>query len=154
MRSNRRRDTKPELKIRRRLHASGFRYRVDFRLESDLRVNADIVFTRARVAVFIDGCFWHGCPLHATTPKTNSQYWIPKLARNAERDRTSEAALRQKGWLVLRYWEHQDPEEVADSIAAVVRRTAEERHSADASSRNRTAKSAGQRVTAYEADRD
>lgn len=120
MRSNRRRDTKPELEVRRRLHASGYRYRVDFRLESDLRVNADIVFTRARVAIFIDGCFWHGCPLHATPPRANANYWGPKLARNVERDRIADAQLRARGWTVLRYWEHEDAADVVASITASV----------------------------------
>ncbi|TPW75736.1 very short patch repair endonuclease [Schumannella soli] len=120
MLANRRRDTSPELAVRRLLHARGFRYRVDFRLQPPLRTRADIVFTRARVAVFIDGCFWHGCPDHATAPKRNSDYWIPKLARNVERDRETDAALATAHWTVLRYWEHQPADEVAIQIERCV----------------------------------
>lgn len=116
MQANRRRDTKPELAVRRLLHASGFRYRVDYRLAPPLRVRADIVFTRRRLAVFIDGCFWHGCPLHATSPKANSDYWGPKLAGNIRRDRATDVALSQAGWTVLRYWEHQDPAEIVSDL--------------------------------------
>ncbi len=121
MRANRRRDTGPELAVRRLLHAQGLRYRVDHRLAPPLRTRADIAFTRCRVAVFIDGCFWHGCPEHATQPKRNAGYWGPKLARNIERDRETDAALRALGWTVIRFWEHEDPSGVADAIAAVVR---------------------------------
>lgn len=118
MLGNKRRDTKPELEIRRRLHALGLRYRVDFRLDASSRTRADIVFTRRRVAVFVDGCFWHGCPMHGVTPKSNVDYWGPKLQRNQERDRTTNTRLREMGWLVLRFWEHEDPDEVADTILA------------------------------------
>jgi DNA mismatch endonuclease (patch repair protein) len=121
MLGNRSRDTKPELAVRRLLHAGGLRYRVDFRPLSSLRSRGDIVFTRRRIAVFIDGCFWHGCPLHATSPKANADYWGPKLARNIERDLETSAALRASGWTVLRFWEHEPPAEVAGAIARVVR---------------------------------
>lgn len=120
MQANRRRDTAPELAVRRLLHARGLRFRVDYRLEKSLRTRADIVFTRRRVAVFIDGCFWHGCPLHATQPKSNADYWGPKLARNVARDCEADAALRNAGWTVLRYWEHEDPREVAVLITLAV----------------------------------
>ena len=119
MLGNKARDTKPELAVRRLLHADGFRYRVNFRLDPSLRRTADIVFTRCRVAVFIDGCFWHGCPLHGTSPKANSGYWGPKLARNVERDRETTALLTASGWTVLRFWEHENPADVA----ALVERT-------------------------------
>lgn len=119
MRGNRRRDTKPELAVRRLIHAAGLRYRVDFAPIGG-RSRADIVFSRARVAIFIDGCFWHGCPAHATYPKRNSDYWIPKLQRNMERDRESDARLQLAGWTVLRFWEHESPEDVAATIAAEV----------------------------------
>jgi DNA mismatch endonuclease (patch repair protein) len=79
------------------------------------------VFTRQKVAVFIDGCFWHGCPEHATVPKRNGDYWLPKLARNIERDRETDLTLRDAGWRVLRYWEHEAPAVVADSITEAVR---------------------------------
>ncbi|PPF75630.1 very short patch repair endonuclease [Pseudoclavibacter sp. Z016] len=113
---NKRRDTKPELEIRRRLHALGLRYRVDFRLDATSRTRADIVFTRRRVAVFVDGCFWHGCPLHAVMPKSNVDYWGPKLQRNQERDQATNSHLRETGWLVLRFWEHENPDDVAGVI--------------------------------------
>lgn len=116
MLGNRSRDTKPELLIRRALHAQGYRFRVDLRPEASLRTRADIVFTRQRVAVYIDGCFWHGCPVHATTPKAHSDYWTPKLARNIERDARSTTDLTDHGWLVLRFWEH---ESVADVVAQI-----------------------------------
>jgi DNA mismatch endonuclease (patch repair protein) len=121
MRGNRSRDTKPEIAVRRDLHRRGLRFRVDYRLQPPLRTRADIVFTRARVAVFIDGCFWHGCPLHATTPKTNTDYWTPKLERNRARDRETTAALRSHGWTVLRFWEHEESAIVADRVARAVR---------------------------------
>lgn len=122
MLSNTRRDTGTELAVRRLLHARGLRYRVDFApLASSARRRADVVFTRARVAVFIDGCFWHSCPVHATTPKRNANYWGPKLARNVERDRETTIVLEAAGWTVLRFWEHEEPAEVASSIERAVR---------------------------------
>ena len=114
--ANRRRDTSPELAVRRSLHALGLRYRVDFAPLGGRR-RADIVFTRQRIAVFIDGCFWHGCPDHATIPKRNASYWVPKLRRNIERDRETDSLLRAAGWTVLRYWEHEDALSVARWIA-------------------------------------
>ena len=120
MQSNRGRDTAPEIRVRRLLHAGGLRYRVDFSPLGERR-RADIVFTRRRIAVFIDGCYWHGCPEHATLPRRNAEYWLPKLARTAERDRETNEALAAAGWLVLRYWEHEDPAAVANAIIAVVR---------------------------------
>lgn len=120
MQANRRSDTCPELAVRRLLHASGLRYRVDYAPLGGRR-RADIVFTRKRVAVFIDGCFWHGCPEHATYPKRNSDYWLPKLARNIERDREMDRLLRDAEWTVLRFWEHEAPADVATGIVAAVR---------------------------------
>lgn len=120
MRSNRSRDASPELAVRRRLHAAGLRYRVDFAPLGGRR-RADIVFTRQHVAEFIDGCYWHGCPDHATFPKRNSDYWLPKLARNVERDRETDQSLREAGWTVLRFWEHESPDDVARRIAVTVR---------------------------------
>jgi DNA mismatch endonuclease (patch repair protein) len=122
MLGNKRRDTKPELAVRRLLHAQGFRYRVDYRPTQTVRSRADIVFTKQRVAVFIDGCFWHGCPEHATHPKANADYWLPKLKRNKERDAKVTAVLAGLGWSVLRFWEHQPPSQVANDIAMQVRR--------------------------------
>lgn len=117
--ANRGRDTTPELAVRRLLHAAGLRYRVDYAPLGGRR-RADIVFTRRRIAVFIDGCFWHGCPEHATAPKTNAGYWGPKLERNIVRDRETDASLLDAGWLVLRFWEHEPATAVADEILRVV----------------------------------
>jgi len=116
MRSNRRRDTAPEIAVRRELFARGFRYRIDLALTRNRRKKVDIVFPRARLAVFVDGCFWHGCPLHATHPRANADYWGPKLARNKERDRETDVELFEEGWSVCRYWEHQPVQEVVDDI--------------------------------------
>lgn len=115
MRANRRRDTAPELAVRRILHADGLRYRVDYAPLGGRR-RADIVFTRRKVAVFIDGCFWHSCPLHGVAPVRNSEYWGPKLKANVERDRDTSARLSSAGWTVLRFWEHEEPLEVAHAI--------------------------------------
>lgn len=108
MKANRRRDTKPELALRRLLHAAGYRYRVDYRIDlpGGSRVRPDIVFTKRKVAVFVDGCFWHGCPEHGVAPKTNQAYWGPKLERNIERDRRTGEHLEAAGWRVIRIWEH------------------------------------------------
>ncbi|OLT16282.1 very short patch repair endonuclease [Serinicoccus sp. CUA-874] len=107
MQRQRRRDTTRELEIRRELHALGYRFRVDYRMEPSLRSRGDIVFTRRRLVVFIDGCFWHGCPEHATPPKTNTEWWTGKLAANVARDRRVDSALTALGWKVLRVWEHE-----------------------------------------------
>ncbi|MEV5576623.1 very short patch repair endonuclease [Spirillospora sp. NPDC052269] len=108
MRANRRSDTKPEIALRRALHALGYRYRKDFRLDlpDHVRVRPDIVFTARKVAVFVDGCFWHVCPEHGRQPTSNEWYWTPKLRRNVERDRIADAALEAAGWRVVRLWEH------------------------------------------------
>jgi DNA mismatch endonuclease (patch repair protein) len=120
MLGNKARDTKPELAVRRLLHARGHRYRVDYRPIKAVRSRADIAFTRRRIAVFIDGCFWHVCPIHATQPKANADYWGPKLARNVERDVETTVTLEAAGWTVLRYWEHEPPADVAAGIEAAL----------------------------------
>ncbi|MCJ1696094.1 very short patch repair endonuclease [Rathayibacter caricis] len=126
MRANRSRDTKPELALRKILHSRGLRYRVDHAPIHGVRRRADVVFTRLRIAVFVDGCFWHGCPEHATVPKSNADYWVPKLQRNIERDRETDAVLMSQGWSVLRIWEHVPSAEAADRVAAeAVRRRLE-----------------------------
>lgn len=122
MKRNVRRDTGPEIAVRRLLHRGGLRYRVDYSPLHD-RKRADIVFTRQRVAVFIDGCFWHSCPTHGSSPVRNSSYWLPKLARNRARDSETNASLAEAGWTVLRFWEHERPEEVAAVITAAVTST-------------------------------
>ncbi|MFE6233745.1 very short patch repair endonuclease [Cellulosimicrobium sp. NPDC057862] len=116
----RRRDTKPELALRRVLHAHGLRYRVAFPVPGQRRRTIDIAFTRPRVAVFVDGCFWHGCPEHGTSPRSNSEWWRIKLAANHARDLDTNRLLEQQGWLVLRYWEHQEPSAVAAEIERVL----------------------------------
>jgi DNA mismatch endonuclease, patch repair protein len=108
MRRTGRRDTAAEVAIRRELHRRGHRYRVDLRPSDRLRTRADIVFTRWRVAVFIDGCFWHGCPEHWTAPKANAAWWRQKIETNVARDRRTDTALTAQGWLVVRIWEHED----------------------------------------------
>ncbi|BDE00994.1 very short patch repair endonuclease [Mycolicibacterium fortuitum] len=122
MQANRSRDTKPELEVRRRLHGLGLRYRVAIAPEPALRRRADIIFTRARVAVFIDGCFWHGCPQHGrSTFNHNAGYWPAKIAANAARDAETNARLSEAGWLVLRFWEHDDTVKVVENIRQAVR---------------------------------
>ncbi|TFV81478.1 very short patch repair endonuclease [Microbacterium sp. dk485] len=123
MLANKRRDTSTELALRRQFHSRGLRYRVDFAPIPGLRRRADIVFTRARIAVFIDGCFWHGCPIHASAPKRNADYWGPKLAANIDRDRDTDRRLETAGWRVMRFWEHEAPGAAADRIDAAVRAT-------------------------------
>lgn len=110
-------DTQPERLLRSMLHQAGLRYRKDYPVDADGRaVRVDVVFPRARIAVFVDGCFWHSCPLHGTTPRHNAEYWIPKLARNVQRDRQTDAILESAGWLVIRVWEH---EPAADALAQI-----------------------------------
>ncbi len=106
MLANRGRDTGPELALRRALHSRGLRYYVNRRPEKTIRRTADIVFPRARVAVFVDGCFWHGCPEHHTMAKANARFWADKVTRNRARDLETNDLLRGRGWNVLRIWEH------------------------------------------------
>src|SRR5687767_3716622 len=106
----RNRHTTAELLLRRELHSRGLRYRVDRPLKG-VRSRPDIVFGPAQVVVYVDGCFWHSCPVHATHPRANEEWWSRKLQRNRERDRETDAALRAQGWEVMRIWEHEDPEE-------------------------------------------
>jgi DNA mismatch endonuclease (patch repair protein) len=120
MQGNRSRDTKPELAIRSLLHAAGLRYRVNRSPLKGVRRRADIVFGPAKVAVFVDGCFWHGCPQHFVAPKTNPGYWESKIGGNIARDRATDSLLEEAGWSVLRYWEHQEPAACAELIAAEV----------------------------------
>jgi len=116
-----RRDTLPERAIRSELHRRGFRFRVDRAPLPGLRSRADIVFGPARVAVYVDGCFWHSCPEHGTRPKANSEWWKRKLDRNQERDRETDRVLREHGWEVIRIWEHEDPAAAADRVEEAVR---------------------------------
>ena len=118
MKAARQRDTAPEVKLRSELHRLGLRYRIDACPISGWRRRADIVFPRAQVAVFVDGCFWHVCPIHGREPTRNEWYWTPKLRRNVERDRLADTALTAAGWTVVRVWEHGTAEE---ALAAVLR---------------------------------
>jgi DNA mismatch endonuclease (patch repair protein) len=122
MQRQRRRDTRPELELRRALHAAGFRYRVERPVIPGMRRRADVVFGPAKVAVFVDGCFWHMCPDHATFPKANADWWREKLERNRARDRDTDQLLHERGWLPVRVWEHEDMTEAAVRIAEIVRR--------------------------------
>jgi DNA mismatch endonuclease (patch repair protein) len=118
---NRRRDTRPELKVRQLLHGAGLRYRIDVQPLPGLRRRADVVFRSLRVAVFIDGCYWHSCPEHGTTPRTNREYWSAKVAANRLRDEDTNVRLAEAGWCVARYWEHEPPEDVAADVIRIIR---------------------------------
>lgn len=125
MQSQRRASTDPELAIRRLVHAAGLRYRVDAPLPlPGLRRRADLLFSRARIAVFVDGCYWHSCPQHATTPKANAAWWAAKLAGNVARDRDTDQRMFEAGWTVIRIWEHEDPADAADLVIRRVRGSA------------------------------
>lgn len=120
MQAIRSRDTKPERVLRRLLHAQGLRYRVAAKPLPGLRRTADIVFGPTKVAVFIDGCYWHGCPEHYVPPKTNPGYWSGKVAGNMARDRDTDQRLSEAGWTVMRFWEHESPDECASAVLRVV----------------------------------
>nr|WP_277612948.1 very short patch repair endonuclease [Cryobacterium glucosi] len=117
---NRSRDTKPELAVRRAVHALGLRYRVGTRPLPSVRRTADLVFTRRKVAVFVDGCFWHGCPIHCIASKTNVAYWEGKISANIQRDSDTDRRLREADWIVIRIWSHEDPERAAEQVRNVV----------------------------------
>lgn len=120
MSSQRPRDTTPEIALRRELHRGGLRFRIEYPLPGIPRRRADIVFTRARVAVFVDGCFWHSCPLHATVPNTRREWWVAKLEGNVARDRDTDRRLGDAGWRVVRVWEHEDVREATRRIAEAI----------------------------------
>jgi DNA mismatch endonuclease (patch repair protein) len=116
-----RRDTSCEMAVRSAVHRRGLRYRVDHPLPMLRRRRADMLFPRARVAVFVDGCFWHGCPEHASAPRSNGAWWRRKLEANVARDRDTDRVLSEAGWVVLRFWEHEEPEAAAVRIEREVR---------------------------------
>lgn len=120
MQANRGRDTGPEMRIRRELHALGLRFRVGVRVEPNLRRTADVALKGLRLAIFVDGCFWHGCPEHSHMPKANVDFWRAKIARNVERDAETNDTLRARGWTVLRIWEHEDVELAARRVQSLV----------------------------------
>jgi DNA mismatch endonuclease (patch repair protein) len=127
MRANRGRDTGPELALRRAVHALGLRYYVSRRPLPGVRRTADLVFPKTKVAVFLDGCFWHGCPVHHTVAKTNGGYWAEKVATNRRRDLDTTRTLIDAGWSVVRVWEHEDPRSSAQLIADHVGRRSSRR---------------------------
>ena len=122
MKGNRRSGTKPEMAVRREIHGRGFRFRVDHPVRCAGRtIRPDIVFTRKRICIFVDGCFWHVCPEHGHQPSgINRDYWSAKLLKNVERDERQTRALTSDGWTVLRFWEHEDPREIADEVVEMI----------------------------------
>jgi DNA mismatch endonuclease (patch repair protein) len=116
-----RRDTPCELALRSALHRMGFRFRVDWPMPGTRR-RADLAFVSARTVVFVDGCFWHGCPVHATWPKANAKWWRDKLLANVARDRDTDEKLNSLGWTVLRFWEHDDVRRAAAHVARHVKK--------------------------------
>ena len=120
MKGNRAADTRPELAVRSAVHRLGLRFRKHARPLPAVRCKPDLIFPTERIAVFVDGCFFHRCPDHGSSPRTNSAYWRAKLDRNVSRDRENDAALAAAGWIVIRIWEHEDAEAAAHRVAAVV----------------------------------
>ncbi|UED84774.1 very short patch repair endonuclease [Streptomyces profundus] len=121
MAGNKGRDTKPERLLRSALHRKGMRYRVSVRPVADLRRTADVVFTKVKVAVFVDGCYWHGCPEHYRPATKRAEFWQEKIAGNQARDGETTAALEECGWKVIRFWEHEDPLEAAEIVNEAVK---------------------------------
>lgn len=120
MQANRSKNSSPEMALRQVLYGRGLRYRIHQRPEPKVRCTADVVFRSARVAVFVDGCFWHRCPIHGTSPKMRAEWWAEKLDGNVARDRRNDATLTAAGWNVVRVWEHEDPETAAHRIQRAV----------------------------------
>lgn len=120
MKSAKPRDTVPEKALRSELHKRGLRYRVDVRPIKNLNRRADIVFRFAKIAIFVDGCFWHGCPKHGTQAKSNAEFWENKIKRNRERDEETNQLLKKAGWKVIRVWEHENPEKASAKIQKIV----------------------------------
>jgi DNA mismatch endonuclease (patch repair protein) len=122
MKGARQRDTAPELAVRSAIRRLAIRYRVNYKVLPGSCRRADLAFLSARVALFVDGCFWHGCPIHGTWPKANAEFWRNKIETNQKRDRDTDERLREAGWLVVRAWEHDDPNTVASHVAKLVQR--------------------------------
>ena len=120
MRANRGVDTGPEIRLRSLVHKAGLRYAIDVRPEPDINRRADIVFRAAKVAVFVNGCFWHGCPKHYSAPKSNKRYWSAKVRRNRERDAETRVLLKRRGWRVLVFWEHQPVQPCSERVVSIV----------------------------------
>ena len=122
MEAQQRRDTAPEIAIRSAVHRRGLRFWVDRSPLPKLRRRADLVFPRAKVAVYVDGCFWHGCPAHGTWPKANAEWWRSKIHANQLRDEDTHSRLKNSGWIPIRIWEHEDPEKAAERVVEIVLR--------------------------------
>jgi DNA mismatch endonuclease (patch repair protein) len=120
MQMQRRAATTPEVQLRRILHRRGLRFRVNYPVPGRPRRSVDIAFTKRKLAIFVDGCFWHKCPTHSVAVKNNGDWWAAKLEANVKRDRTTTEALVAQGWRVLRVWEHEDPEHAADLVEAAL----------------------------------
>lgn len=120
MRLQRQKDTLPEMKLRRALHALGFRFRVNVQPLSGVRRRADIVFARQRVAIFVDGCFWHGCRRHKSAPRNNGDWWCQKIDANRRRDRDTDERLQKAGWTVVRVWEHEPVEKAVTQVRRIM----------------------------------
>lgn len=123
MARQKRAETSPEMALRRLLFAQGLRYRVGYKVPGMPRRTIDIAFPGRKLAVFVDGCFWHGCPDHCVPPKNNAEWWAEKLRKNVARDRDTDLVLEREGWRVRRFWEHHDMVEAADTIHETVRMT-------------------------------
>lgn len=128
MQSVRQKSTSAEFALRRKLHAYGLRYRIQVPVLTKPRRVADVAFIGPRVAVFVDGCFWHGCPQHATWPKQNAEFWRAKILANQQRDRDTDERLRAEGWKIVRAWEHEPSERVAAKVATIVAKRREKGH--------------------------
>ena len=127
MRGNRAAETSPEVALRSALHRMGLRFRKNVSPQPGIRCRADVVFRSERVAVFVDGCYWHRCPIHGVMPSVNREYWEAKLDRNVLRDRRNDTDLRSAGWTVARVWEHEPAAEAATRVADIVLRHRVER---------------------------
>lgn len=120
MQATKPRDTAPEIALRSALYRSNLRYRIDVRPLREFNRRADIVFRSTKVAVFVDGCFWHGCPIHGTQAKANAKFWKNKIRQNQIRDKDTNKQLRKAGWRVIRVWEHENSEKASQKIYNII----------------------------------
>lgn len=134
----RQKGTDAEIALRRELYRCGLRYRVDFEVLKKPRRKADVAFPGLRIAIFVDGCFWHGCPQHATWPKQNAEFWRTKIEANRLRDADTNSRLRSIGWTVLRFWAHESPTEAAETVVKLITEVKLKRQAASAGSNKKT----------------